>query len=271
MRQSDRARARCSGRRRAGGAARLPATLPPLPALVAPAPPSTPSALQLEQALLLLAQAGRGPPAGEPGSAAWVQGLIDALVELSSRDALTGVANRRAFDVALAREIDRVARSGEPALLLVVDIDHFKRVNDTWGHGVGDEVIRTVAGALHECVRPMDLVARIGGEEFAIILPNCPSAFGQTVAERVRRRIAGTPVPISSRQTIGVSISIGGAFAYQWVRSTPQLWFERADQQLYRAKQQGRNLVQLEPATVSVVSAEEKRLLFDTFQTQDHE
>jgi diguanylate cyclase (GGDEF)-like protein len=236
-----------------------------------PIPPSPPATLQLEQALQLLAQSGREPPPGDPGSPAWVQALIDALVELSSRDALTGVANRRAFELALGREVDRVARSGEPVLLLVLDIDHFKRVNDTWGHGAGDEVIKAVARALVDCVRPMDLVARIGGEEFAIILPSCGSAFGQTVAERVRRRIETTPITVGPRQTIGVSVSVGGAFAPQWVRSTPQLWLERADQQLYRAKAQGRNLVQLEPAAVSVVSAEEKQLLFDSFQIQDHE
>lgn len=237
---------------------------------VTPLPPAA-GALQLEQALQLLAQSGQAPPPGEPGSAAWVQGLIDALVELSSRDALTGLANRRAFELAVGREIDRVARSGEPALLLVLDIDHFKRVNDTWGHATGDDVIRAVGQALLECVRPMDLVARIGGEEFAIILPNCASAFGSTVAERIRRRVETTPVSIGPQQHIGVSVSVGGAFAPQWVRSTPQLWLERADQQLYRAKAQGRNLVQIEPAAVSVVSAEEKRLLFDSFQFQDHE
>ena len=229
------------------------------------------SALQLEQALLLLGQSGRQPPLGDQGSPAYLQGLIDAVVELSSRDALTGLANRRAFQLALEREIDRVARSGEPALLLALDIDHFKRVNDTFGHNAGDEVIKAVAIALIDSVRPMDLVARVGGEEFAIILPNCATAFGENVAERVRRRVARTPVVVGAGQQIAVSVSIGGAFAPQWVRSTPALWVERADQQLYRAKNQGRNLVQLEPSTVSVVSSEEKRLLFDSFQFQDHE
>ncbi|MCW5632379.1 MAG: GGDEF domain-containing protein [Rubrivivax sp.] len=233
--------------------------------------PPTPGPLQLEQALQLLAQSGREPPPGVPGSAPWVQGLIDALVELSSRDALTGLANRRAFELALAREADRVARSGEPALLLVLDIDHFKRVNDTHGHAAGDEVIRTVALALVDSVRPMDLVARVGGEEFAIILPNCGAGFGQTVAERVRRRIEAMPVQVSPTQQVPVTASVGGAFAPQWVRCTPGLWLERADQQLYRAKAQGRNLVQLEQAAISVVSNEEKRLLFDTFPMTDHE
>ncbi|MBA4178292.1 MAG: GGDEF domain-containing protein [Leptothrix sp. (in: Bacteria)] len=219
----------------------------------------------------MLSQSGQAAPAGEPGSPAWLQAVIDGLVELSSRDALTGLANRRAFELALGREIDRVARSGEPALLLTLDIDHFKRVNDTWGHSAGDQVLRAVAGALVDSVRPMDLVARVGGEEFAIILPNCGSAFGGTVAERVRRRVERMPVATGPGQQITCTVSIGGAFAPQWVRSTAALWVERADQQLYLAKAQGRNLVRLEPTAVSVVSNEERRLLFETFQFQDHE
>ena len=240
-----------------------------------PARAAKTSPLQFEQALQLLAHSGQAPPAGEPGSAAWQKALIDALVDLSSRDALTGLSNRRAFELALGREVDRVARSGEPALLLALDIDHFKRVNDRHGHVAGDQVIRAVANALLDCVRPMDLVARVGGEEFAIILPNCATTFGETVAERVRRRVERMPVALGAlvpgAQEITVTVSVGGAFAPQWVRSTPTLWQERADQQLYMAKAQGRNLVRLEPTVMSVVSHEEKQLLFDTFQIQDHE
>jgi diguanylate cyclase (GGDEF)-like protein len=227
--------------------------------------------LQLDLALQLLHQSGQPAPEGPPGSTVWLQGLIDALVDLSSRDALTGLPNRRTFDLALSREIDRVARSGEPALLLVVDIDHFKRINDTHGHAAGDLVIKAVASVLLETVRPMDLVARVGGEEFAIVLPNCPPAFGATVAERVRRRVEQTPIAIGPSQTLGVTMSVGGAFAPQWVRSTPALWCERADLQLYRAKSSGRNLVCLEPSAVSVVSADEKGLLFATLPSQDPE
>ncbi len=227
--------------------------------------------IRLDTALQLLRQAGVPAPTGEPGSPAWLQEVVDALVDLSSRDALTGVANRRSFELALAREVDRVARSGEPALLLVLDIDHFKRVNDSHGHAAGDLIIKAVAQALLECVRPMDLVARIGGEEFAIVLPNCAPAFGEAVAERVRRRVAQMPVAVSPALTLSVTVSVGGAFAPQWVRSNAHVWIERADQQLYRAKAQGRNLVCLEPTAVSVVTAEEKRMLFETSQFQDFE
>jgi diguanylate cyclase len=229
--------------------------------------------LRLDVALQLLVQAGYAQH--EPfatGSTGWLQAVIDGLCELSSRDALTGLSNRRQFELALTREIDRVARAGEPALLLMLDIDRFKRVNDTYGHAAGDLVIKAVAQCLMDCVRPMDTVARFGGEEFAIILPNCPPTFGQTVAERIRRKVESRPVainPADPSELLAVTISIGGAFAPQWVRSSAPLWVERADQQLYAAKTGGRNRAQLEQPPVSLVSAEEKSLLFGTSQFQD--
>lgn len=221
-----------------------------------------PAALRLESALALLAQSNQSLPPGDASSTEWLQALIDGLCALSSRDGLTGLANRRHFESVLARELDRVARAGEPALLLVLDIDHFKRINDTRGHAAGDLVIKAVAQALTLCVRPMDTVARVGGEEFAIALPNCPPAFGPMVAERVRSRIERCTIDVGSGEPISVTVSLGGAFAPQWVRSNLGLWMERADKQLYRAKHGGRNCAEFEPAAVSQVSAEEKGLLF---------
>lgn len=229
-----------------------------------PVPPDAPlptDGLHLDTALQLLQRAGHALLPG-PRDAAWLQQLVDALCDLSSRDALTGLANRRQFDLALERETDRVARSGEAALVLLLDIDHFKRVNDTYGHAAGDLVLQAVARTLQECVRPMDTVARYGGEEFAIVLPNCPPAFAQAAAERVRHAVESRAVPLAQGITLSVTLSAGGAFAPPWVRSSARLWTERADTQLYRAKAEGRNRTCIEPTAVSLVSAEERGMLF---------
>jgi diguanylate cyclase len=227
--------------------------------------------LDLDQALQLLQQAGALLPDEPPHSAAWLQAVLDALCDLSSRDALTGLVNRRSFEMALSREVDRVARSGEPALLLMLDIDHFKAVNDTHGHLAGDQVIRAVASAAAQTVRPMDLVARVGGEEFAILLPNCASHVGLLVAERLRERVSQLRIEVSPGQRIGVTVSLGGAFAPQWVRSSSLLWTERADRQLYRAKAEGRNRTCLEPQVDSIVSAEEKGMLFASLNLESQQ
>lgn len=191
-----------------------------------------------------------------------LQSIIDGLCELSLKDPLTGLANRRNFRGVQERALDVVARSGEPALLLMLDVDFFKKVNDTHGHQTGDKVLQSVAHCLAQCVRPMDTVARYGGEEFAIILPNCQPSFGEAVAERIRQSIETLSIQISPSVTLKVTISIGGAYAPEWVRSTTALWTERADAQLYRSKAEGRNRVSLDKQQEIHVSAEEKNLLF---------
>ena len=219
--------------------------------------------LQLDDARALLDhEMGLTPIASETSPTAYRQGIINGLCELSLKDPLTGLANRRHFRTVLERAIDVVARSGEPALLLMLDIDHFKKVNDTYGHPAGDLVLQAVARCLGKCVRPMDTVARYGGEEFAVILPNCHTSFGATVAERIRESVENLVVQVSPGVNLKVTTSVGGAFAPEWVRSTTALWTERADLQLYRAKKEGRNRVFLDQQQEIYVSAEEKNLLF---------
>ncbi len=226
------------------------------------------SELRLDHARMLLEQAGSSLGEDALDAAQVVQNIVDGLCELSLRDPLTGLANRRQFNAVIEREIDRVARSGESALLMLLDLDHFKQVNDVYGHSAGDLVLQTVALRLMQAVRPMDSVARIGGEEFAVILPNCQAAFGRLVAERIRRMVEGDSITVAPGVQVKVTVSLGGAFAPQWIRSTAALWVERADRQLYKAKLDGRNRVNMEELLLSSVSAEEKDLLFGTLSAE---
>lgn len=220
-------------------------------------------ALRLDDACALLKHAGqdsRQEPDEPPLQ--YLQRVIDCLCELSLKDPLTGLSNRRHFRAVLDRSIEVVARSGESVLLLLLDIDHFKNINDTHGHLAGDQVLQAVAKCLAGCVRPMDTVARYGGEEFAMILPSCWPAYGRAVAERIRHAIESLSIAATPQTSLQVTISIGGAYAPEWVRSTANLWIERADTQLYRAKADGRNKVYLDLPQEISVSAEEKGLLF---------
>jgi len=220
-------------------------------------------ALQLDDARALLKHDARNSEQ-ETGESPtdYLQRVIDGLCELSLKDPLTGLSNRRHFRSVLERSIESVARSGESVLLLLLDIDHFKSINDTHGHMAGDQVLQAVATCLAHCVRPMDTVARYGGEEFAVILPSCRPVFGRAVAERIRQTIASLSIPVSPLTRIQATISIGGAYAPEWVRSTADLWIERADLQLYRAKSSGRDQIHLDLPQELSVSAEEKGLLF---------
>ena len=219
--------------------------------------------LRLDDARALLerdAEASLPESDGDP--TVYLQSVIDGLCELSLKDPLTGLSNRRHFRAMQERTIDSVARSGEPALLLMLDIDFFKKVNDTHGHIAGDRVLQAVAKCLTKCLRPMDTLARYGGEEFAVILPNCHTSYGSLVAERIRQTVEALEIEISPSATIQVTVSVGGAYAPEWIRSTVSLWTERADQQLYRSKEEGRNRVNLDKQPEIYVSAEEKNLLF---------
>ena len=160
--------------------------------------------------------------------------------KLAASDSLTGLPNRRALMTDLSREIARSARSGQPLSLAVIDVDHFKRVNDTFGHLAGDEVLREVAAAMAANVRDVDVVARYGGEEFAIVLPNCAGEGALTVVERVRAAVA------AAHTVTAVTVSAGIATA-----SGPGLDGERllgaADAALYASKNAGRDRATLAP------------------------
>jgi diguanylate cyclase (GGDEF)-like protein len=163
-----------------------------------------------------------------------------ALAELARRDALTGLSNRRAFDDALQGMWARIQRLGEHGALLAIDIDQFKRVNDTHGHAAGDEVLRAVAHNLMNIVRPLDKVFRLGGEEFAVLLPNTNDVSAREVAERLRQSIAANPIQYKSAE-ISVTVSVGIASTLDTVEQSG--FVELADAALYRAKVEGRNRV----------------------------
>ena len=167
---------------------------------------------------------------------------LDTCEEAAFTDHLTGLANRRRFERQVAREIERTARYGHPFCLLLLDIDDFKKVNDTYGHEVGDEAIRRLAKTLQEGIRGVDLAARIGGDEFALVLPETDAARGFEIGDRLRRTIKATQIPTAGSVTTGITVSVGIAESTSGAQTTPEL-LACADAALYEAKHQGRNQV----------------------------
>ncbi len=163
------------------------------------------------------------------------------LERLASFDALTGLYNRRRFEEAANAEIDRARRYGRPFSLLLIDLDHFKQVNDTRGHNAGDAALRQAARTLTEAVRTTDLVARYGGEELAVLLPETDAEEAWRVAERIRLAVGGTPVTHEG-DIFTITASLGGA-QYSIEDDGLARLIGRADAALYRAKQGGRNRV----------------------------
>lgn len=166
-------------------------------------------------------------------------------------DPLTGLGNRRALEDQAAMEIARAERSGAPLSLVAIDLDHFKRINDTYGHDVGDLVLQAFAELARELLRDGDVLCRIGGEEFAILLPNTCKEQAMQVAERLRRAIAATPAKISQAMkedtTLAYTASLGVTLVSAG-ETTLKPAIKRADQKLYAAKEAGRNRVHREDA-----------------------
>lgn len=157
-------------------------------------------------------------------------------------DLVTGMSNRRAFMEAATQEAHRSKRYGQSLSALFVDLDHFKAVNDQYGHGVGDLALRHVADCLRSNLRAVDSAGRLGGEEFGVLLPDCPSDQALEAAERVRRQIECTPFPLDSGGVLLLSVSIGVATTQGNLADISEL-LERADQAMYFAKRAGRNRV----------------------------
>jgi diguanylate cyclase (GGDEF)-like protein len=162
--------------------------------------------------------------------------LLQQVQRMADTDALTGIANRRTFQSLLEREVSRAARNGEQVTLVMIDLDHFKAINDTHGHQTGDEVLRITAQTLAKICRDFDVPARYGGEEFAAILPSCSSKESLVVAERLRKSISEADMPIPVTASAGVATFPAHA-------SDPEKLIAAADEALYESKRAGRDRV----------------------------
>lgn len=161
---------------------------------------------------------------------------------MANTDSLTGVGNRRWFEAQGRREIERAFRQQEPLCLLILDVDHFKSINDTYGHDAGDQVLRVLSAQMQAGLRGVDLLARLGGEEFIVMLPNTALAEARQVAERLRTQLERAEVDIGAGQTVRLTVSAGVSQLGGAVHRLDDL-LKQADKALYRAKREGRNQV----------------------------
>ena len=168
---------------------------------------------------------------------------LDQSLELAVTDQLTGLHNRRYMEGQLGALVKRATHGGDPVSALMIDIDHFKKINDNFGHDIGDEVLREFAVRLASNVRAIDLPCRYGGEEFTVIMPGARLEDAQRVAERIRLHVAGSPFRVSGgKELLTVTISIGVATTVG-EGDTPEALLKRADEAVYEAKAAGRNRV----------------------------
>ncbi len=173
--------------------------------------------------------------------------LKKAYAELEHRaahDDLTGLPNRATVIETLSKELSRSVRSGRSVAVVMVDIDHFKAINDAHGHLAGDAVLAEIAGRMRLLVRPYDTIGRFGGEEFLLVIPECGQEDAVFVAERLRAGVAAQPIVLEG-QTLPVTLSVGVAWADGAQNHSIDALIAEADQALYRAKEEGRNCVRL--------------------------
>jgi two-component system cell cycle response regulator len=173
----------------------------------------------------------------------YLRSNLDHSLELAVTDQLTGLHNRRYMSGQLDALMRRANQGGEPVALLVIDIDHFKKVNDSFGHDVGDEVLSEFAVRLASNVRAIDLPVRHGGEEFVVVMPDTDLEDARRIAERIRLHVAGAPFRVmGGRELLSVTISIGVASS-AGAKDTSNALIKRADEAVYEAKSRGRNRV----------------------------
>ena len=175
--------------------------------------------------------------------------ITNELRHLAEIDPLTAVFNRRAVLSLLDKGISNAQRSQVPLPVLVLDLDHFKLINDTYGHQGGDEALRHFVRIAQQCLRKEDVIGRIGGEEFAVFLPNADGEGALALAQRLRGLLAATPLLTASARPVTMTVSIGVTLSESG--DTPEIALQRADAAMYLAKQRGRNRVEMLPFTAA--------------------
>ena len=174
---------------------------------------------------------------------------------LAGHDTLTGLYNRREFLRRTEMELARVARVPAPVALMMLDLDHFKRINDEHGHPVGDEVLRQVAAILNDAVRATDIVGRMGGEEFIVLLPNTTAAGAQLAAQKLLAAFRARPVELSQLQ-LSLTASVGVTALAPHQRATANALYLAADQALYLAKENGRNRIEFKAPALAQIGVQ---------------
>jgi len=196
---------------------------------------------------------------------------IERLTVLQSQDALTGLVNRRGFDQTMAMEVERSSRFKTPLTLCIMDLDNFKAVNDTYGHPCGDRVIKAAASILQDEMRMIDTAARIGGEEFALLLPGTGLTRAMVLLHRIQAMVRDTQIQCE-KATLRITMSMGVASYRGKLTPDPAKLVEEADKALYQAKRSGKNRIEAAPILdlvhaeePSLVHQNEKRFLFSSF------
>lgn len=178
------------------------------------------------------------------GVAERILALHEALRVQATYDHLTGLLNRGAILEGLRQELERAAREGTSVGVIMVDLDHFKKVNDVHGHLIGDAVLKEASRRMQEVLRPYDRIGRYGGEEFLILSPGCTADHARTVAERIRSCISSIPIETSAGAVLSTA-SLGGAVTLRGAVDNADSLIGAADAALYRAKEAGRNRVEI--------------------------